>query len=412
MRIVHVIDHYQPWMGYQETYLAREQTRQGHQVTVVTSDRVGTVAGHVAGDRIVTAGREVIDGVDVVRLPVRFELPTRAAYVWLRGLQQTMAGLKPDAVHCHGVLGFTAVRMARLKHQLGFRLIYDSHMATFNVYSAGRSSMKGRLQRLVYPTLGRIESPWVLRQADALVAIGEPERDFVQDIFGKKCPDVLIVRLGADSRHFSFRSDDRVTHRDRFGWSEGDVVLGHAGTIRRSKSIDALIRAAGALTIAGHPVRVFVVGRIDDAHRSELQAEVARLGLEEQVAFQEFVSVDDLPAYLSAMDIAVWPGDISNTAIEAMAVGLPVVAARTAYTESVIERHGAGVLFQQGNDDQLTRVLEPLVSDRQQRQARSQMARDAVERELNWASIARQFTDIYAAVPVTSTTARQVRASS
>jgi glycosyltransferase involved in cell wall biosynthesis len=408
MRIVHVIDHYQPLMGYQETYLAREQAKQGHQVTVVTSDRLATVAGN---DRKVAAGRETVDGVDVIRLPIRFELPTGAAYVWMTGLHETIASLQPDAVHCHGVLGFTAVRVARLKRKHGFRLVYDSHMAPFNVYSAGQTSLKGRLQRLLYPALGRLESPWVLRQADTIAAIGEPERDFVRDLFGRRCPHVPIVRLGADSDHFSFRADDRAALRETYGWDDRDVVLGHAGTIRRSKSIDALIRAAAALSLAGHQVRVFVVGRIDDAHRSELQAEVERLGIEDRVVFREFVSVDDLPGYLSAMDIAVWPGDISNTAIEAMAVGLPVVAARTAYTESVVERHGAGVLFQLGNDEHLASVLEPLVGDPQKRQELSRLAREAVERELNWAGIARQFIEVYAAIPVASSTNRPLRAS-
>ena len=412
MRIVHVIDHFQPWMGYQETYLAREQVKQGHQVTVVTSDRLATVAADADGNRKVPAGRETIDGVDVIRLPVRFELPTGAAYVWMRGLHETLTELKPDAVHAHGVMTFTAVQIARSKPTLGFRLVYDSHMADFNVFSAGKRSIKGSMQRLAYPVLGRLASLWVLRQADSIVAIGEPERAFIQQLFGRRCPAIPIVRLGADSEHFTCRPDVRAALREQHGWTDQDIVLGHAGTIRRSKAIDALIHSAWALSAAGHQVRVFIVGRIDAGLRGELQAEVERLRLEGRVVFQEFVSVDDLPGYLSAMDIAVWPGDISNTAIEAMAIGLPVVAARTPYTESIVEQHGAGVLFQLGDQDQLTKAIEPLVKDTAYRQSVSRQAREAVDRELNWAGIARQFVDLYAAAPVPVPASRQVRTAS
>ena len=38
MRIVHVIDYYQPKLGYQETFLAREQCKLGHEVRVVTME--------------------------------------------------------------------------------------------------------------------------------------------------------------------------------------------------------------------------------------------------------------------------------------------------------------------------------------------------------------------------------------
>lgn len=395
MRIVHVIDHFQPWMGYQETYLAREQARQGHDVTVVTSNRYGKVAGDLAGQHAVDTGRRVEEGIDVVRLPVVFETPTGAGYVWMRGLSMTLAGLRPDAVHCHGVLTFTALQVAWAKRHVGFRLIYDNHMADFNVYSPTDGSLKGRAKRIVYPGLGRLASPLVLRRADAIVAIGEPERAFIQWLFGRRCPEVPIVRLGADSGLFTFQPEGRARLRWEQGWSDADVVLGHAGTVRRSKGIDRLIRAAGQLVAEGLPVRVSIVGRIDAEHRAELDAEVATQGLAGRVVFKRFVAVESLPEYLSAMDVAVWPGDISNTAIEAMSIGLPVVAARTPYTESVIEQHGAGILFDPSEDGQLVNALGPLVRDPDYRRTVAGHAREAVERELNWPSIAGQFVELY-----------------
>lgn len=395
MRIVHVIDHFQPWMGYQETYLAREQARQGHDVTVVTSNRYGKVAGDLAGQHALEAGRRTEEGIDVVRLPVAFETPTGAGYVWMRGLGAALAELRPDAVHSHGVLTFTALQVAWAKRRVGFRLVYDNHMADFNVYSPTDGSIKGRAKRVIYPSLGRLVSPLVLRRADTIVAIGEPERAFIQWLFGSRCPEVPIVRLGADSELFTFQPEGRARLRWEQGWSEADVVLGHAGTVRRSKGIDRLIRAAGQMVADGLPVRVFIVGRIDPEHRAELDAEVVRQGLADRVVFKGFVSVESLPEYLSAMDIAVWPGDISNTAIEAMSIGLPVVAARTPYTASVIEQHGAGILFNRGDEAELVNALGPLVRDPDYRRKVAGQAREAVENELNWSSIVGQFIELY-----------------
>ena len=39
MKIVHIQDYFHPALGYQETFLSREQAKLGHEVHVVTSDR-------------------------------------------------------------------------------------------------------------------------------------------------------------------------------------------------------------------------------------------------------------------------------------------------------------------------------------------------------------------------------------
>jgi hypothetical protein len=43
MKIIHVIDYFQPQLGYQETFLAKEQAKQGHEVYVLTSDRYNPI---------------------------------------------------------------------------------------------------------------------------------------------------------------------------------------------------------------------------------------------------------------------------------------------------------------------------------------------------------------------------------
>jgi glycosyltransferase involved in cell wall biosynthesis len=316
----------------------------------------------------------------------------------MRGLSEALRAFSPDVVHCHSVLSFTAFQVARIQGRLGYRLVLDNHMADFNVYPEGERLWKTFGKRAFYRALASTLGATILRHADAIVAIGEPERAFVGLLYGRACPDVPIIRLGADSRLFTFRPDARARIRGERGWQDGELVLGHAGTIRPSKRIDMLLEATSLLHDQRLGVKLFVVGKVDLAEKQQLAAIIRRLGLEDRVAFEEFVPVDRLPEYLSAMDIAVWPGDISNTAIEAMAVGLPVVAARTPYTEAVIERYGAGALFERASLDALMRALTALVRDSALRERQAASARAAVERDLNWRSIAAQFVQLYLAV--------------
>lgn len=399
MRIAHVIDHFQPQMGYQEVYLAREQARLGHEVVVVTSNRLAHVAEHLPGGRIVPAGRsEEIPGVQVVRLPVAVETPTVYAYVWMPRLPAVLRELAPDLVHCHNVFSWTAVQVGWAKRSLGFGLVYDNHMAAFNTYWPFEPRWRRTVKQLVYPALGRLMSPIVLRAADALTALGEPERDFVVQLFGARCLPVPIVRLGADSEQFRFRPEGRARVRSEKGYQAAEVVLGHSGAVRPSKGVDVLIRAAGTLLEQDVPVRVLVTGKGEPDYLAHLEEVARQVGLGDRLGLQGFVPVEDLPDYLSAMDIGVWPGDMSITVIEAMAVGLPVVARRSAYTEAVIECHGAGALFDGSDPARAARAILPLARDQALRSSRGTQARQAVEEHLNWTSIARQFLDLYADV--------------
>gem|GEM_PF-4107476 len=47
MKILHIIDHFVPQMGYQETHLARVQSNKGHEVRVLTSQYTNRCYKHV-----------------------------------------------------------------------------------------------------------------------------------------------------------------------------------------------------------------------------------------------------------------------------------------------------------------------------------------------------------------------------
>ncbi len=139
MKIVHVIDYFQPKLGYQETFLAKEHARMGHEVYVVTSDRYnpivysGNAAKLVLGRRIVDSGFFTEEDIKVWRQKTLFEIPHA---IWMLGLEKRIQELEPDIVVVHGIVSFSAIRIARLKKKSGnFKLIYDDHMTFDNSQS-------------------------------------------------------------------------------------------------------------------------------------------------------------------------------------------------------------------------------------------------------------------------------------
>ena len=396
MKIAHITDHYQPWLGYQETYLPLEQKRQGHDVCVITSDRYTRDAGSISGSRITDVGLKEELGVKVYRLPVYFETPTNASYVFMRGLSNALVKFSPNVVHCHGFLSITSFQAAYYRNRLGYKLLLDNHNSFYNLYKPNTNWYQKQTKNFIYRLNAATYGQYILANANSIVAIGEPEKDFLKWVFGKSCPDIPIIRLGADTERFRFDPVERRRIREAFEWIGEDlIVLGHAGTLRPSKRFDLLLRACAGLSNYRDSLRFILIGSISSSYQTELNKLADELGFANQLIFTGHISIEDLPNYLNALDIAVWPGDISVTAIEAMSVGLPVVAVRTPYTEQIIENHQAGLLFTGGNSHDLMSSIEMLIREPSLRLDMSNNALKAVNDELNWQSIAVQFLELY-----------------
>ena len=115
MRIVHVIDYFQPQLGYQETYLAREHQRAGHDVHVVTSDRYLPEVRKIVAERRPTSTTDEACDFTIHRLKLIGEYRTR---VWLRHLESKICELEPDLIIMHGIISITTIRIAILKKRL------------------------------------------------------------------------------------------------------------------------------------------------------------------------------------------------------------------------------------------------------------------------------------------------------
>ena len=393
MRIVHLTDHYQPWMGYQESYLPQEQQRLGHDVSVITSNRYAKKAKQLIEGGDPKPGTYFEQGVKVHRLPVWFELPTQAGYLLMRGLRDQLAAIKPDVVHCHNILHITGLLAALYQHDLGYALVYDTHMSKLNVFHAWESPLRKQIKAWVYQLEAWLTRPWIPKRAKLFVAIGEPEREFVEWVYGRSCPKVEIVRLGADHRKIDFQWEERQKIRAALGWDENTIVLGHAGVLQPSKQCEMLLQAAAQLQSAN--TGILLIGRIDSEYKEKLVKLSRSLGLKQKLVFQDFVSKDDLAGWLSAFDIGIWPGDMTITILEAMATGRPVIAVRTPYSQALIGDVGAGFLFEPGQQEELNRLVQALAFTPNLRDDTGKRSRSAVEMYWNWEVIADQFVGLY-----------------
>jgi glycosyltransferase involved in cell wall biosynthesis len=155
--------------------------------------------------------------------------------------------------------------------------------------------------------------------------------------------------------------------RQRVGL-RGRPVVGIAGRLLGWKGQDKLIDAAALLRARGHDIDLLIVG--SEAHGVEvgietmLRARVAELGLEDRVFFTGHV--DPAAPYIELMDVFVLASDgepFGIVLVEAMSLGLPVVAVGKYGPAEIVEDGVSGVLTQTNSPAHLADVIEALLRD-------------------------------------------------
>ena len=319
MRIAHVVSYFQPEFGYEEFYSAREQAALGHEVHVITSDRIFPFnnvekmlsdIGSEHSGRSRGVGVSEVEGIVVHRLKTRYEI----LYDLIRydDVVSELSSISPDVVHAHIPWAYGSRESARAKARLGYSLIVDEH--GYSTTYDQRRTLRNWLLDKEYRLLRAPRARYTLGKADGVVAVSEETVTFLREFYGQKKVD--LVPLGVDHERFKPDPAARERIRSELGIKDG-LLLITAGRLDRAKRVGSLIEAVGKMGKA--EVKLLVVGRGDDAYLDELKGMAG-----DKVIFQNFKTPAELSGLYNAADIGLW-GKASITIREAMACALPIL---------------------------------------------------------------------------------------
>jgi len=222
---------------------------------------------------------------------------------------------------------------------------------------------------------GTVMESTCLRLADLVISSSKCSADWCVRHYGLEPSQIPIWHSGVDTEHFRPQSVERATR----------PTIVFAGKITASKGVDSLLDAACLLVPRYPDLSLRLLGRGDDRFVEQLQSIARNQGCPDLLDIAGFVHRQDLPRELSRGHVfaapSIYEGGPGFVYLEAMACGLPVIAAAESGVSEVVTDGENGLLVNSGDLESLVVALDSLLRDEARRLAMGNRARRYVERE-------------------------------
>ena len=296
---------------------------------------VATMHGHgIYWDRLLEAG------VKVHSLSPRKFLP-----LYLATLPALLLAKRPDILHCHLIPSNIIAKP--LGALIGVPLIINHD------HTNDPQRIDNRLLLALDKTTNQF--------AHHIIAVASACRDFLIEHESIPQEKVTLVRNAIDLRRFSPGNADRAKSRNSFGLPLDAKVIVGVGRLNPQKNFSLFLDIAAALAPKFPELRFLLAG--EGPEESMLREKAGALGLADRIVFAGYVA--DTRQVYAATDILLMPSRFEGlpmTLLEAMAMGLPVVASKLDGIAEVIEDGREGFLIDfndtQGFVDRCASLLE------------------------------------------------------
>ena len=321
--------------------LVRRLEAEGHRLLVLCPDADRFRADHGAL-------------VELYDIPLLRSLDPRTILSAGWRIHRILRSRRPDVAHCHmpisGAVGRLAARLAGVP-----RIAYTCHGFLFNQPGPW---WRRRLSLATERLCGRL--------TDVMMTVSEAEAEDARRLGIHRAP--IAIGNGRDPEVFRFDAEARAKIRDEQGVGPDECVI---VTVARLVEHKGLLDLVDAIPHLYGRFRIWIVG---DRVAGDRGPDVKRI-LEEVQATSGGRLVllgmrDDIPAVLSAADVFCLPSHFEGlpmSIIEAMLVGLPVVASDIKGIQELVDHRSTGYLAAPNAPQGLAWFLNEMIMRPEQR---------------------------------------------
>jgi glycosyltransferase involved in cell wall biosynthesis len=278
--------------------------------------------------------------------PLNVYFPGHNHVHFYRGIGALINAIKPDIVHIDEEhYSFVTYQVMQLAKKARARSLFFTWQNIYKKYPCPFSYFeKYNLSNASIAIAGNREAAQVLRK-----------KGFKKEIFE-------IPQFGVDPD--LFRKMDGVATREHFDIKNDDFIIGYMGRLVEEKGIDTLLDALIDLPVNA---RLLLIG--SGPYKDKILELANHPGIKNRVILIDQVPSLEVPRYMNCMDCLVlpsrtksnWKEQFGRVLIEAMACEIPVIGSSSGEIPTVID--DAGLIFQEGNTDDLLKQLDLLMRD-------------------------------------------------
>ena len=266
----------------------------------------------------------------VSNLPARQKILRKYLGLTLQTFQRMNASY--DLVHVHwpvfpGLLGLLAASIHRCPLVV---TVHGGELDPSDIWTLEMGRMKRKITHFI--------AGLVMRRADQVIVVGSYLTDAARQM-GISQKKIAVINMGIDTTIFKPYLKTEARTRLRLRGRNDDLIILAVASLVPVKGHAYLLKAM-AMILEKHPsCRLCLVG--SGYLESELKSLSSQLGIAEHVVFAGQRPPDEIPWWMSAVDVVVVPSlteSFGLVAAEAAACGTPVVASRVGgLTDHIIE---------------------------------------------------------------------------
>jgi len=316
----------------------KELLADGHVVDIATNDRVSAVPPCYAEW-----------GCRIFSLPCTRSPVTMATLKTVKDIRRIVANETYDIVHCHTPVAAMCTRLAcRKARKEGTQVFYTAH--GFHFYKG--APLKNWL---VYYPIEKICS----YMTDVLITINHEDFDLANRKMKAKRIE-YVPGVGVDLSQFMDNKADKSAKRREIGVPDDAFLLLSVGELNENKNHRVIIQALAELHNPNVHYAIAGVGN----QKEPLLALANELGVSEQIHLLGYRK--DISELNHASDVFCFPSQregLGLAAIEAMACGLPVVAAKNRGTVEFVMRDENGFLCDFRDAEGFAKAISRIIAD-------------------------------------------------
>ena len=256
-----------------------------------------------------------------------FEKPAQRRRFFL-ALASALRHVRPDLLMTYNWGATDAIwlgRLAGIQH-----IIHSEH--GFNV-DEGRATLWQRdmIRLLVY------------RLASKVIVVSRELQTLLQREYLLTADRIVRISNGINTSYYAPDPEERQRVRKRLGFTEAHIVVGFSGRLDPIKNFDLLLQIFSSCVHKNPHVRLLIVG--DGPEKKRLASLCYDKGIHPSVVFTG--QQDNVLPFLRAMDVFLLPSlreQMPMTILEAMAVGVPVIATNVGEIPHMIDDGVNGVV--------------------------------------------------------------------